>query len=149
MSDYLFDVSPTQDEPATKRGRRREAATAIEQGPEKRVDLSPLVAAVYGRADEFVCLDQRCQGTAHDITHISGGRWRIECAFCGMGQWVKAGKTEGAFRFPEGLFEGLTIDEASQQKNGLDYIKFVSKKDPSEAVRAACQSWLDSFGGRL
>lgn len=144
--NYLFDTSPTEIE----EGRRQKRSGAKGEKPpieERRpaIDLSSRGSAIYGRADDgFVCPDERCLGTAHDITHIQGGQWRIECAFCGTGQWVKAQKLAEVFRFPGGLFEGLTIDETALQKNGLEYIRFVAARDPSEDVRKACAAWLDS-----
>lgn len=148
--NYLFDVSPLEtDESKQKRGRRRDAAAAATAERTISVDLKPRSPASHGCADDdgHVCPDERCQGTAHDITHVAGGSWRIECAFCGTGQWVKASKTDAVFRFPGGIFDGLTIEEASREKNGLEYIRFVSKRDPNPVVREACSAWLDSEAG--
>jgi hypothetical protein len=143
---FLFDISP-DDVPDAKRKRGARKAPA-EEPPTDRplvIDVSSRSSAVHGKCDgEYACPDDRCGSTTHDITHIDRGAWRIECAFCGTGQWVEAEETEGEFRFPNGRFEGLTVSEVAAQRNGLQYVRFVAEKDPSQAVRDACRTWLDS-----
>ena len=145
--NLLFDISPG-DLPDSKKKRGSRKAAAAEDKPVEKpfvIDLSSRSSATHGRCDgTHTCPDERCGSTTHDITHIDRGAWRIECAFCGTGQWVEAEETVGEFRFPNGRFEGHTVAEAAAQKNGLQYIRFVAEKDQSQAVRDACQTWLDS-----
>lgn len=144
--NLLFDISP-EDVPDSKKKRSGRKAAAEDKPAEKTfvIDVSNRSSAIHGKCDgEYVCPDERCGSTTHDITHIDRGAWRIECVFCGTGQWVEAQETAGEFRFPDGRFEGLTVAEAAAQKNGLQYVRFVAEKDPSQGVRDACQTWLDS-----
>lgn len=109
-------------------------------------------ADILGTANEgYECLDARCRGTAHDIVAEDDGHWRIECAFCGTAQWVRAKRwkklnPQGEFRFRGGRFDGLTIDEAAADPRGGDYLAWAAEKHPRQFVREAVKKWLTEQG---
>ena len=146
----LFDIAPEEPE---KKSRRKKAAE-----PQKESDgFSPSVPALVrghceflGRADfdDIRCLDESCQGTAHDIDDEVGSMWFLRCAWCGTGQWVKSRRTtddkaeEQDFRMTDGRFAGLTLNEIASQSVGMDYISWAAKEHPRQAVKNACEIWL-------
>lgn len=148
----LFDISP--GEPARqKRSSARVKTTPAESitDPIKR-EVSPPRPAIkaLGRLDHtHECADSRCRGSAHDIIHENRGEWLIQCCYCNTCQWVPvikdhlAPKAE-AFTFRDGRFAGLTIDEAAEQPHGLEYVAWAAGEHKRDAVRKACQTWLDS-----
>lgn len=99
--------------------------------------------------DRFECLDTTCQATAHDIVDEARGEWRIECAFCGTGQRVRAVKghltADAAFRFRDGRCAGLTVAQAMLEPRGPEYVQWAAESHPREAVRLACKSHLDAL----
>lgn len=99
--------------------------------------------------DKFTCVDDRCQATAHDIVDEARGEWRIECAFCGTGQKVRAIKghlkAEESFVFRDGRFSGLTIAQAWREPRGPEYVEWAAESHPREAVRLACKTHLDGL----
>lgn len=144
----LFDISPT-DEPQprkarkTARGERAVAAVLVPVSPAlQRPDQ------FLGRLDDDVaCLDQNCQGQCHDVTHKFADSWRIECCYCGTGQWIDAREEpeEGAtecFTFPDGRFLGLRIEEAAVHPRWPEYCKYAAQNHAELAVRETCQKWL-------
>ena len=146
--NFLFDVSP--EEPVKKKGRKREQSA--EPACEKKVESFFAPARelhIIGRIDDvFHCADEACNATAHDIIDEHKGEWRIECCFCGTGQRVQAIdgvlREPDAFVFRDGVFEGLSVDEAVARENGMDYVEWASKSHKRAAVRDACARWLDS-----
>jgi len=153
----LFDIS-TQEEPRGGRKKRPEPVT-VEQEPAyvglpARITARPLLGRLDG---EVECLDQSCQAACHDITDLDRGWWRIECCFCGTGQWVPAktakqerparAATAGEFRFPEGTrFPGLTLAEAVEKNPGCEeWLRWAAKHGPDDATKKACQTYLASI----
>lgn len=146
----LFDISP--DEPQKSKKRR---ARVIEgaQNPKPEEPKKPLIyreiaLKAIGKLDGVHrCLDQRCQGAAHDILHEDRGEWLIQCGFCHTAQWVPvieghlSPKEEG-FVFRDGRFAGMSIDEAATHPRGVDYIAWAAKEHDRPAVRSACETWL-------
>lgn len=150
----LFDISPPEPGKAKKNRQVRNAVSEIE----KSVSTSPYIGKVtlgaLGRYDDAPCLDQKCQGSASDILDEVGGQWLLECCFCGTGQWVPAIKgylkpKQEDFRFRDGRFAGLTINEASLEPRGPDYLKWAAESHPRPMVREAVKTWIASNGGSL
>ena len=150
----LFDISP--DEPVKKKARARVPVVSAQEKPQEFV---PLVNTGYyeilGQVrDLHECADTLCGSRQFDIIDDYRGEWRIECMICGTGQRVPAvpgvlREPEGeAFVFRDGIFEGLSIDEASRQENGMDYIEWAAASHKREAVKKACRTWLDSRARR-
>lgn len=147
----LFDTSP--DEPQRRRGRK--AAPPVTETPEPQKPLIYIGEAVpaLGRLDGVVaCLDQNCRAECHDITDEDRGQWRLECCFCGTGQWVPVVKghlpppAEGAdFMLRGGRFDGQTLGEAARSSRGRDYIAWAAKEHPRPAVKKACETYLASI----
>lgn len=149
----LFDISP--DEPVRRssaRARKKDAPPPAEKQEAKKAPFiyrqSPIKA--LGRLDHtHECADTRCRGSAHDIIHEHRGEWLIQCCYCHTCQWVPvikdhlAPKAE-AFSFRDGRFAGLTIDEAAEQPHGLEYLAWAAGEHKRDAVRKACQTWLDA-----
>ena len=106
-----------------------------------------------GRLDDAVsCLDQNCQAQCHDILDEDRGQWRLECCFCGTGQWVPVVKGHlpppaegGDFLLRGGRFDGQTIGEAARSSRGRDYIAWAAKEHPRPAVKKACETYLASI----
>ena len=147
----LFDTSP--DEPQKKKPRARKAE------PEKAPEKTPIYIGNWappplGTLDAGVpCIDSTCLAECHDVTDEDRGHWRLECCFCGTGQWIKAipghlpePAEGGDFVFRGGRCDGLTIAEAARTARGIDYIKWAAKEHPRPAVKTACEKWLASSG---
>jgi hypothetical protein len=151
--NFLFDVSP--EEPVKSKKRRR--AESPQETPEKVEEAFAAPARdlqIMGQVgDLFTCADESCSASYHDIIDERGGKWLIECCFCGTGQWVLAVdgilKEPDSFVFRDGVFAGLSIDDAVSRENGMDYVEWAAKKHKREAVRTACARWLDSRRGAL
>lgn len=99
--------------------------------------------------DQYTCLDERCGAACMDIIEEQGLHWKVECAFCGTGQSVRAIRghikpREAEFRFTDGRFEGRTPAEAAVEPNGMIYLNWAAQSHKRPAVRAACKSFLDS-----
>lgn len=148
----LFDTSP--EEPQPKKSRKR-AAEPAPPAPAEAVATLPAVAVQpLGRLDEGVaCLDQSCQAQCHDILDESGGQWRLECCFCGTGQWIPVIRGHlpepaegGDFVFRGGRFDGQTIAQSARTERGMDYIKWAAAEHPRPAVKKACETYLASLG---
>ena len=95
------------------------------------------------------CGYEPCGGQAMDILRETrGGKWIVECAYCGTGAEVRAvpghlaDRHEEEFRFWGGRFSGKTIDQVAAEPRGLDYIADTAKEHKREAVRKACGTWL-------
>jgi hypothetical protein len=147
----LFDTSP--GEPQKRRGRK--AAPPVAETPEPQKPLIYIGEAVpaLGRLDGVVaCLDQNCRAECHDILDEDRGQWRLECCFCGTGQWVPVVKGHlpppaegGDFLLRGGRFDGQTIGEAARSSRGRDYIAWAAKEHPRPAVKKACETYLASI----
>ena len=146
----LFDTSP--QEPERKKSKKR----AVEPAPAATaavVGLPSVAVAPLGRLDEGVaCLDAACQAECHDIIDEDRGKWRLECCFCGTGQWVPVIRGHlpppaegGDFVFRGGRFDGQTIAEAARSARGMDYIKWAAAEHPRPAVKKTCETWLASL----
>jgi hypothetical protein len=146
----LFEM-PAGDPVDEKRGKKRKPEPTVEPEavPEFRVSV-PLAAMILGTIDEgVVCIGQTCQATAHDIVEESGGRWLVECAFCGTGQWIKAVKghlkpQNGVFVFNTGDYAGQTLDAVGSTPRGMGYIEWSAENHKIDAVRVASKTWLAS-----
>jgi len=152
----LFDISPT-DEPQKKRSGKKKQAEEAAAAPEPAVVVPKRISdeppKPLGAADGFVCINEACGGTCHDIWKKSRGLWLIECFECGTGQWVEAQEEaqeteEDSFRFPEGVrdtFVGLTIDEVDALGR-RDYIVWAAENCRIGDVRDAAKNWLAARG---
>lgn len=149
---FLFDTTiQTPQEPSRSRRKARKAVEPVEQA---RPDFVPFVVVVppLGRLDgDVACIDQSCRAQCHDIVEEHAGQWLLECCFCGTGQWIKAiaghlpaPEEDAAFRFRDGRFAGLTLDEAARTPRGVDYIKWAAVEHRRGAVREAAKTWLAS-----
>lgn len=105
---------------------------------------------ILGKIDDtHTCLDERCESTCMDIVGEDGLNWKVECAFCGTGQTVRAirghlkPRTE-EFRFSDGRFEGRTPAEAAAEPNGMIYLNWAARSHKRPAVREVCRTFLDS-----
>lgn len=140
----LFDVSP--EEPRRSKKERVKAAPAAEASA-IAFRPPPAVAVILGRIDHtYQC--PSCAAECNDIIEDERGEWRLECVFCGTGQWVKAIKDhlkprERGFVLHKGRFAGLTLDEVEAQPRGVDYIAWAAAEHPSPAVKDACKRHLD------
>lgn len=139
----LFDTSP-QEEPKKKRGKKPRVIVEPEP-PAPALPRRPPVATILGRDDETVCLDQTCQAACNDITDDDRGWLRLECCFCGTGQWVKGRLPEkpagNVFRLRGGRFDGMTLDEVFEAPRGRDYLEWAEKEHPRDIVRNAVAAW--------
>jgi hypothetical protein len=159
----LFDIAETSPPEDQKKRRGKSTGALFEMGkpsPEKAPSyIGDFVTTYLGRFDEVECVDPSCRGTAHDIVEEGMAElppsnkprpaWLIECCYCGTGQWVpvvegylKPAKEE--FRLRDGRFAGMTLDEASKQPRGLDYIRWAAEEHKRPAVREASKTWLAS-----
>ena len=149
----LFDTSP--EEPQKRRARKAvPPKRAREPAPEKPLIYLGESVPPLGRLDDVVaCLDQNCQAQCHDILDEDRGQWRLECCFCGTGQWSPVIKghlpppAEGAdFVLRGGRFDGQTLGEVARSRRGQDYITWAAKEHPRPAVKKACETYLASLG---
>lgn len=158
----LFDVSP--NEPTKKKAGKRRPDAGPKAASPSVVAAEPTATAapVLGRLDDLVeCVDQNCQGTAHDI--IEEGRhdltglgamepaWLVECCFCGCAHWTRPIKghlqpAEKAFLFRDGRFAGMTPAQAEREPRGPEYLKWAAESHPRQSVRAAVKKYLDRAG---
>lgn len=152
----LFEIAP--DEP--EKARKSRPAKKPESDEPDEAGFEPSFKACYGpceflgKADQYgiECIYENCRGTAHDIAYDDGKVWLIQCAFCGTGQYVKARKAQSApsagavFRFADGRFSGLSLDEAAGKPFGLEYIEWATTEHKRPAVREACKTWLATRG---
>lgn len=149
----LFDTSlPPEDQKKSPRRARRRAENPgrpPEFTPELILAPSTRDIRPLGQIDHtYACVDARCRAECHDILEEDRGSWRVECCFCGTGQWVKAivGVVQppepDAFRFRDGRCAGLTIDEAAATPRGQDYLAWAAESHPRPAVREAVKTWL-------
>jgi hypothetical protein len=150
----LFDISPT-DEPQKKKSKKATAKNVVATEEDKATFVPAVRRSVsfLGRLDgDVVCLDQNCQGACHDVTDKCRDQWRIECCYCGTGQWIDAREepepeqeTTGehkAFAFSSGRFQGMGIAEAAGQPRWREYCEYAAKNHKDSAAREACQTWL-------
>lgn len=148
----LFDTSPTEDQVRKKASRPRRVAVVEEERPAVADIAAPprRPPVLIGTIDHtYACGGAGCGAECHDIIAEGGGEWLIQCCFCGLMERVRAIpghlKPKGKeFRFHDGRFEGLTLDEAAALPRGLDYIEESAKDHPRDAVRTACKTWLDA-----
>jgi hypothetical protein len=146
----LFDISPEEPErKKTRPARKKSPEPAKQHEPEFRPDLDAGFYEIMGQVHGLhECADERCKSRNFDIIDEWRGEWRIECMVCGTGQRVPVVpgilKEEDEFRFRDGIFAGLSIDEASRQENGPEYIAWAAESHKRKAVKEACASWLDS-----
>ena len=147
----LFDTSPEGQQ-------KRRARKSVPPSPETPATQKPLIyrreaVPPLGRLDGSVaCLDQTCQAQCHDITDEDRGQWRIECCFCGTGQWVPVvpghlpPPAEGAdFVLRGGRFDGQALGAVARSSRGMDYIAWAAKEHPRAAVAKSCENYLASL----
>jgi hypothetical protein len=158
MSSLLFDTStPPEDQPPQKRARKRTTAA-----PQQEAEATPKMPFLFrdirplGSIDHtYACLDESCAAECHDIIDDDGGRWVLECCFCGTRQSAKAlagvikEPEPDAFRFRDGRHAGQTIDEAAATPRGADYLAWAAESHPRPAVREAVKTWLAKRSGGL
>jgi len=149
---FLFDVSPTELPDSRKKASKKAFSQPVSEAAGDPIFLpSQRELRIIGRIDHtYTCERAQCGAQCHDIIAEDRGDWLLECCFCGQWQW--AASVDGvldtgaeAFAFRDGRFSGMTVEEASAQDHGLEYIKWAAKSHKREAVRLACQSWLDSL----
>jgi hypothetical protein len=148
----LFDTSP--EEPQKRRGRRSAPPPAETPTPEKPLIYIGEAAPPLGRLDGTVtCPDENCQSQCHEILDEVRGQWRIECVFCGTGQWVPVVRGHlppppqgGGFVLRGGRFDGKTIDTVARLERGMDYLAWAAKEHPRPSVKKACQEYLAGIG---
>jgi hypothetical protein len=154
----LFDTFEQESNQRNKSGRQktpsRQKPASQNQEPKKVFIHAAIVApAPLGRLDGSVaCLDRTCQAQCHDITDEDRGQWRLECCFCGTGQWVPVvpghlpPPAEGAdFVLRGGRFDGQTLGEVARSSRGMDYIAWAAKEHPRPAVAKSCENYLASL----
>ena len=143
---FLFDTSPQQH--PKKKGARRAAEP---KPPAPALPRRPAVAAILGRDDETTCPDTSCQAACNDITDEDRGWLRLECCFCGTGQWVEGKLPEkpadDVFRLRGGRFDGIALDEVFETPRVRDYLEWAAAEHPRKAVKDACEKWLAQFRG--
>lgn len=152
----LFDTSPQDDAPKRK-SRRKPAAdqpATVSPEPELRLPEAFGDRPILGRVDgDVACLDSACRAECHDITDEHRGRWRLECCFCGTGQWIPAidGRLDEPpkaasidFVFPAGQ-RGAGCTVAEYHKVSPEYVAWAAKNEPNEIIREACETYLASL----
>lgn len=147
----LFDTSP--EEPQKRRTRKAAPPVAETPAPQKPLIYLGESVPPLGRLDDGVaCLDQNCQAQCHDILDEDRGQWRLECCFCGTGQWIPVIKghlpppAEGAdFVLRGGRFDGQTLGEVARSSRGQEYVAWAAKEHPRPAVKKACETYLASI----
>jgi len=145
----LFDISPDEVPDKKKRAAAVEEPAATPPSPVQYREQ-----VVLGQSDgHYVCYKPSCQATYFDIIDDYRGQWVIECAFCGWQQRVLAidGVLEPStdFVFFDGRFNGMTLAQAADEKNGLAFIQWCAKNHKSETVKDSCLSWLSAIGYSL
>lgn len=150
------------EQPKKRGGRRKNADEPTVDVPRVFVPSGSAVvfsAEVLGRMDDSVeCLDDRCKAKCHDVVWKGSKQWRLECCFCGTGQYIPAveepvveepePEVSEEFRFPRDSrseFVGLTVAQVASTPAGLAYVRWASQKSASQAARDACKSFLDSL----
>ena len=116
----LFDTSP--QEPERKKAKKRAVEPAPPAPGPAAASLPAVAIPPLGRLDEGVaCLDTSCQAECHDITDEDRGQWRLECCFCGTGQWIPVIRGHlpppadgGDFVFRGGRFDGQTLSQTTR-----------------------------------
>lgn len=152
----LFDISPSEG------GKRRPSKRAKSEAPPEAVFRHEPVAyksaqpRIIRKVDgAFDCADGACGTQCHDVVAEEPGFWYLICAFCGTGQWVEAipedvkpeeMPADGVFRFGEGRFPGMTLDEVFGVKDGPEYLAWAAQHHKRPAVRDACKTYLDRLG---
>lgn len=145
----LFEVGRV-----SKKRKKREKS---ESKAKKRADVIGTLKfpPVIGKVDDvFVCGDPECESACFDVLEETDDEeWLVECAFCGMGMWVKEipgylddDPDDEAFRFRDGRFQGMTLAAASRDPRGIEYIKWAASTHKRPAVREACKNFLDTSG---
>lgn len=149
--NFLFDTSPTELPDSKKKGTKKAVSQPVAEVINDPIFLpAQRELRIIGRIDHtYTCERPRCGAQCHDIIAEDGKDWLLECCFCGQWQWAEA--VDGvldtgveAFTFRDGRFSGMTVEQASREDHGVDYIKWAARSHKREAVRLACQSWLDS-----
>jgi len=160
----LFDVG-AEESPKKKKRAKRPEEPAVAVQAERTVappGVAGDVAPILGRIDDVACADEICGAEAHDFIERGwaeiddSGRkkpaWRIECCFCGTGQWVAAReeqtekedkKPSGEFVFAAGRYPGMTVAEAAAQPGAIEYLKWAAANHKELEVRQAVRTWLD------
>lgn len=161
----LFDVGEPRKPNARARANRggpKSAETKSKNGLNyiKGFDAQPEIGRIDGH---FTCGDSECLGQAFDIIREEEREleprrppqtaWLIECAFCGLMQWVPEieghldePEDDDVFRFRDGRYEGCTIHEVSRTPRGLEYLRWAAEKHPRNAVKDSCKLFLDVSG---
>ena len=97
--------------------------------------------------DQHTCY--RCEGRAHDIVRDEKDYAVLECAFCGVTERVPPlkrvkpavkPKPKEDFRFTNGRFAGMTLDEVSKTEVGSQYLEHVRKTN--EFLRPVVEAFL-------
>lgn len=154
--NYLFDISPLEvpDERRKKQARRKKEEPAKEAST--LVHTRRRNESIIGRSEgHYHCADEACGSTQFDILDDWRGEWFIECMLCGTGQYavavpgvIETPDNAADFVFSDGRYEGLSIAEASADEHGPKYLAWAAKNHKREAVRVACQKWIDSSSVR-
>jgi len=160
----LFDLGVEESPKKSRRPKRPEEAVAAVES-ESAISAPGVagdVAPILGRLDDIACADETCGGEAHDVIDRgwaeideSGKKkraWKIECCFCGTGQWVAAReeqpekedkKPSGEFVFAGGRYPGMTVAAAAAQPGAIEYLKWAAASHKEPEVRQAVRTWLD------
>ena len=145
----LFDISP--DEPEQKNRGRKSRARALEAPPPAQTATLQIAPNYIGQRPiptlgvidgTFLCADESCCASAHDIITEDDGDWLIECAICGTRQRVAAIRDylqpkEAEFVVSDGRFAGLTLDEIAKQPRGPEWLAWAVSDHPRQFVREA------------
>ena len=155
--NFLFDTSPQKN--SAKRRKLRQQSTPLVDQPTIAMPKTFHFRLIIGRVDDGVaCVDQSCLAECHDITDDHAGQWRLECCFCGTGQWIPAidGRLDeqkkpqaasgGEFVFPEGQ-RGAGCTVAEYYEKSPNYVCWAAVNEPNEGTRKACEKWLAQFRG--
>lgn len=152
--NYLFDVSPLEvpDERRKKQSRKQKKSSAPEAEGHSVMHARRRNESIIGRSEgHYTCADETCGSTQFDILDDWRGEWFIECMLCGTGQYavavpgvIETPDNAADFVFSDGRYEGLSIAEVSADDHGPVYLAWAAKSHKREAVRVACQKWIDS-----
>ena len=141
----LFDI------PSEEPKKRRPVAAPKTPEEPVLVPIRKVQSPPLGRIEDVhACPDDACGSGYHEIAEEDGGFWRLECLFCGTGQWVKAIRgylkpKEAEFTFSSGDYAGLTIGAVWEDERGRGYVEWAAEEHPKPAVRAACKKHLDAL----